>query len=105
VFGDRINAVIIGSVPLMLDLIDLGRDHEDFFEVWAVASEKNGRRVERLRHEAQRFRPTLKVNTGVVNCLDESGKSAFADHVQCARLRWLDDKPMNLSNSFPGNRS
>jgi hypothetical protein len=37
----------------MLDLIDLGRDHEDFFEVWAVASEKNGRRVERLRHEAQ----------------------------------------------------
>jgi len=53
VFGDRIDAVIIGSVPLMLDLIDLGRDHEDFFEVWAVASEKNGRRVERLRHEAQ----------------------------------------------------
>ena len=52
-FGDRIDAVIIGSVPLMLDLIDLGRDHEDFFEVWAVASEKNGRRVERLRHEAQ----------------------------------------------------
>jgi len=62
-------------------------DHEDFFEVWAVASEKNGRRVERLRHEAQRFRPTLKVNTGVANCLDESGKSAFADHVQCPLLQ------------------
>jgi hypothetical protein len=46
VFGDRIDAVIIRSVPLMLDLIDLGRDHEDFFEVWAVASEKNGRRVD-----------------------------------------------------------
>jgi|GraSoi_2013_20cm_1033751.scaffolds.fasta_scaffold16980_2 hypothetical protein len=101
-----LDAVIIGSVPLTLDLIDLGRDHEDFFEVWAVASEKSGRRVERLRHEAQRFRPTLKVNTGVVNCLDESGKSASADHVQCPLLQCrFDDKPMNLSNSFAGNRS
>jgi hypothetical protein len=35
-----LDAVIIGSVPLMLDLIDLGRDHEDFFEARAVASEK-----------------------------------------------------------------
>jgi hypothetical protein len=31
-----LDAVIIGSVPLMLDLIDLGRDHEDFFEVWGL---------------------------------------------------------------------
>jgi hypothetical protein len=60
--------------------------------------------VERLRHEAQRFRPTLKVNTGVVNCLDEIGKSAFADHVQCPLLQCrFDDKLMNLSNSFAEN--
>ncbi|WP_156927885.1 hypothetical protein [Bradyrhizobium sp. Tv2a-2] len=87
-FRDRIDAVIVGSVTLILSRIDLGRDREDFVQMRAVAAHHDGGRVERLRHGAHRFRPAPKVRAGVVNSCDERSKSAFADHLQCSPLQY-----------------